>query len=249
MRSYVRNGLVPAIVSILGTLIALFPGNPSNLRLPSRDSGVFLYVAWRMLNGDIPYRDVWDHKPPLIYFVDALGLLFTSKSLWGVWFLQFLFLFLTFFSLYKALDEAIGVAPAAAGVVVLTSGFLIVLDRGNVTEEYALVFQSLSFWLFLKAWKNNFSFKTTFWIGLCGGFAFYFKQTTIGVWIAYALLLIWIRLTQKKSPVADIAVLISGVAFLSIILSLGFASQNAFSDFWNQAFQYNFTYVGKHEGI
>jgi len=29
--------------------------------------------------------DVWDHKPPLIYFVDALGLSLTPNSLWGVW--------------------------------------------------------------------------------------------------------------------------------------------------------------------
>jgi hypothetical protein len=72
--SKVREIVVPACASMVGAVIALFPSNPHNLTLPSRDSGVFLYVAWRFLNGDIPYRDVWDHKPPLVYFVDALGL-------------------------------------------------------------------------------------------------------------------------------------------------------------------------------
>src|SRR5580765_7577165 len=86
-----RNVLIPAFASMIGTIIALFPSNPNSMTLPSRDSGVFLYVGWRFLNGDIPYRDVWDHKPPLIYFVDALGLTLTPHSLWGVWFLQFIF--------------------------------------------------------------------------------------------------------------------------------------------------------------
>src|ERR1043165_359368 len=89
----IRGIAVPISVSILGTIIALFPNNPVNMTLPSRDSGVFLYVGWRFLSGDIPYRDVWDHKPPLVYFVDALGLTLTPPSLWGVWLLQIVFIF------------------------------------------------------------------------------------------------------------------------------------------------------------
>jgi hypothetical protein len=85
-----REALLPVLISTLGTIIALYPNNPNNMTLPSRDSGVFLYVGWRLINGDIPYKDVWDHKPPLIYFVDAFGLTLTPDSLWGVWLLQFI---------------------------------------------------------------------------------------------------------------------------------------------------------------
>src|SRR6266496_1916463 len=98
-----QNIVLPTFMFMVGTLIALFPSNPNNMTLPSRDSGVFLYVGWRFLNGDIPYRDVWDHKPPLIYFVDALGLRLTPDSLWGVWLLQFIVIFLTLLLIYKLL--------------------------------------------------------------------------------------------------------------------------------------------------
>src|SRR4030095_7852708 len=104
-----KNVLIPAFALMIGTIIALFPNNPNNMTLPSRDSGVFLYVGWRFLNGDVPYRDVWDHKPPLIYFVDAMGLTLTPYSLWGVWFLQFIFIFFTLFFTYKLLDREFGV--------------------------------------------------------------------------------------------------------------------------------------------
>jgi len=249
VHSKIRELVIPALISISGTLISLFPGNPNNVTLPSRDSGVFLYIGWRFLSGDIPYRDVWDHKPPLIYFVDALGLSLTPDSLWGVWLLQFIFVFLTFFLIYKILDREFGIVAALAGSVTLASGLLTVIEQGNVTEEYALVFQALCFWLFIRTQKNNFPIRASFWIGLCAGFAFNFKQTTIGVWIAYALILFTVRIFQRKSPLLDFLSLLAGWLIPSIIFVIYFASQNALTDYWEQAFLYNFTYIGKHEGI
>jgi hypothetical protein len=249
VRSGLKKSLLPVLLSFFGTFIVLFPSNPANMTLPSRDSGVFLYVGWRLLKGDIPYRDVWDHKPPLIYFVDALGLLLNPQSLLGVWLLQFCFLFLTILFLYNSLNESLGTIPAVVGMIVLTSGLLTILDQGNVTEEYALVFQTLGLWLFVRSQKNNYPLRLTFWIGLCGGLAFYFKQTTIGIWIAFALFLLWIRILQKKSPVIDLFILAAGWGLLSIILGLVFASQHALNDFWYEAFLYNFVYIGKHEAF
>lgn len=45
------------------------------LRLPGfalpleRDEGAYGYVAWSWLRGELPYRDAFDHKPPLIYLL------------------------------------------------------------------------------------------------------------------------------------------------------------------------------------
>jgi hypothetical protein len=245
----IRDGLVPVLISIAGTLIALFPSNPSNMTLPSRDSGVFLYVGWRLLSGDIPYRDVWDHKPPLIYFMDALGITLTPNSLWGVWILQFIFIFFTLFFIYKLLDQEFGLFAALAGTVTLTSGLLTILEKGNVTEEYALVFQAACFLLFVRAWRKDFPIRDSFWIGLLGGLAFNFKQTTIGIWIVYALFLVTIHLFRRKFPIKELLALMVGWLLPSMILIIYLASQNAFPDFWEQAYLYNFVYIGKHEGI
>lgn len=247
--SKIRELLLPVVVSILGTMIALFPSNPTNMTLPSRDAGVFLYAGWRLLNGDVPYRDVWDHKPPLIYFVDALGIALTPDSLWGIWGLGFLFIFFTLFFIYKLLDREFGIYAALAGSVVLTSGLLTILEKGNVTEEYALVFQALCFWLFVNACKNDFPIHASFWIGVLGGFAFNFKQTTIGIWATYALFLLVIRFVHKRFPFKDLLSLLAGWLIPSIVLILYLASQNAITDYWEQAFLYNFVYIGKHEGI
>ena len=247
--SRIQESVIPILVSLLGTIIALFPSNPNNMTLPSRDSGVFLYVGWRFLNGDMPYRDVWDHKPPLIYFVDALGIALTPDSLWGIWLLRFIFIFFTLFFVYKILKREFGIFAALAGAVALTSGLLTILEKGNVTEEYSLVFQALGFWLFLSAWRRDFPLRSTFWMGVLGGLAFNFKQTTIGLWMTYGLFLLAIRLFQRKFLIKDFLVLLGGWLVPSVVLILYLASRGAFVEYWEQAFLYNFVYIGKHEGI
>lgn len=237
------------LVSFIGALIALLPSNPNNMTLPSRDSGVFLYVGWRWLNGDIPYKDVWDHKPPLIYVVDALGLTFTTDSLWGVWILQFIFLFFTIFIIYKLCANEFGVLAAMTAVVIPTSGVVTLLEQGNVTEEYALVFQALCLLLFVRAQRMDFPLRATFWLGLTAGLAFNFKQTTIGLWIAFALILAFTRLRQRIFPWRDGVTFIAGFLVPTVIIVVYFASQNALTDFWEQAYLYNFIYINKHEGI
>src|SRR5688572_18653714 len=222
----------PFLASLVGTLITLFPNNPNNMTLPSRDSGVFLYVGWRLLRGDIPYRDVWDHKPPLIYFIDALGLTLTPGSLWGVWLLQGIFIFFTFFLLYKLLDGEFGTPAALGGTIAFATGLLTILARGNVTEEYPLLFQVLCFLLFVRAYRQDFPIRTTFWMGVWGALAFLFKQTTIGVWIAFAIILFVVRIYQRRLPLSDLLAHLTGWLIPILIIGLYFASQNALTDFW-----------------
>ena len=244
-----RKTVLPILTAFLGTLVAVFPTNPMNMTYPSRDSGVFLYVGWRLLMGDIPYRDVWDHKPPLIYYVDALGLTITPDSLWGVWVIEGIFIFATFLVLYKLLEREFNTYAAIAGSIMFASGLLTILARGNVTEEYALLFQALCFLLIAKAAKSDFPSHLSFWIGIFGGLAFNFKQTTIGVLIAYGLFLLAYRFTQRKLAVRDVGMLAAGWLLPSLLVVALFASQNALVDFWDQAYLYNFIYVGKHEGL
>jgi hypothetical protein len=55
----------------------------SAIRLPSLaqpmglDQGVYSYVGQRVVAGDLPYRDVWDHKPP--------GLHVAYAAMWRLW--------------------------------------------------------------------------------------------------------------------------------------------------------------------
>jgi hypothetical protein len=49
-----------------------------------RDQAAFFYIAREWLLGGVPYRDMVDHKPPLIYAVYALSHLFSGGAIWGI---------------------------------------------------------------------------------------------------------------------------------------------------------------------
>src|SRR6266508_2330841 len=88
-RSRVATGTLLAVLSA----VILWSSAPPVQRIPRRDSSVFLYIGEQILAGQLPYRDIWDHKGPVIYYLNALGLYLAGGSRWGVWALEFLSLF------------------------------------------------------------------------------------------------------------------------------------------------------------
>ena len=134
------------IVLLIGGV--LLPQSPFFTKIPHRDSGVFLYQAQQILTGEIPYRDMWDHKSPLIYYIDAFGLFLGNGSLWGVWFLELASLNIAAFLLYSLIRQQFGFIPALSCVVLFLESMLFIFDGGNRPEEFALPFQFLI--LFLK---------------------------------------------------------------------------------------------------
>ena len=49
-----------------------------------RDQGIYSVVGRTILDGGVPYKDVWDFKPPGIYFVYALSRALFGKSMAAV---------------------------------------------------------------------------------------------------------------------------------------------------------------------
>ena len=67
------------------------PANIFHVSLGGVDTNVFHYVAAVMAKGGAMYRDTFDHKGPLLYFINYLGLKISYYS--GAWLLKFVLLF------------------------------------------------------------------------------------------------------------------------------------------------------------
>ena len=225
-------------------LFALIPLSPVNMPMPYTDSGVFLYFGWRILNGELPYRDIWDHKPPLIYYIDALGLSITPNSQWGVWIIECICLLITVFLLYAILKKIFGPLPSIYlvifGIIALTK----VIDGGNNTEEYALPLQALVLWLIFKIKDKPFSFWKWFLIGLTGTIAFFIKQTTIGLWVSIIIYTIISECKDKHFSrlLRKVASFSVGALLISVSIVMFFGLQNSLIEFINAAFKYNYIY-------
>ena len=80
----VRERLFVFLAVVLPVLIQQIP---NLLGTPGRDVGGYAYGGWRISHGEVLYRDVWDHKPPLLYFVYAgLFRIFSPEMRWAALF-------------------------------------------------------------------------------------------------------------------------------------------------------------------
>src|SRR5665213_3304078 len=86
VRTKIRNLCSMRIVADGGLLLAALLFGSVTLTYPfSRDQGLFCYVGREWLErGSIPYRDVFEQKTPLIFFVHALLTALTGENMWSI---------------------------------------------------------------------------------------------------------------------------------------------------------------------
>lgn len=234
--------LAPAIV-LLSVVLVLLPV-PVEEVAPRRDSGVFLYAGQQILAGKVPYLDVWDHKGPLIYTINALGLLLASGERWGVWAIQFLSLLTAGLASLFLFRAAVGWLSAIAGTVTWLMAVPALLQGGNLTEEYALPLQFTALLLFYQGIQRR-SVKLFWFVGATCALAMLLRPNIVGVWLAVGLyLLLGAReVKERRFYIHSLGALALGTAAI-LALPLGyFAFHGALDEFVSAALVYNLVYV------
>lgn len=211
---------------------------PQLVHYPWEDSGMFLYIGKGILEGDMPYLDRWDHKPPMIFWINALGIYLGSGSLWALWLIEMAFICGSSIIGYAALSVCFGAVPALFGSVLWVISLYAPLGGGNYTEEYALLFQFTSIFLFVHAESRNRHTWQPFAIGACSAAAFLLKQPLVGIWIAMGLLFLF----RGVKGISIIARMAAGAATLLAAVMAYFAANGALAAFWDAAFTANMAY-------
>jgi len=112
MEQKLRTLNIVSIILLLSVIIlSAFYFYPIGQVIPQRDHGIYLYLGKELLNGKTIYSEVWEHKPPLIFYINALGLFLTNGADWGVWLLEVVFLFATVLLSYFTLKQEIDPIP------------------------------------------------------------------------------------------------------------------------------------------
>ncbi len=228
-------GWVVAILALLLFVLDSFIG------VPNSDSSVFMYVGQGILKGELPYLDRFDHKGPLIYFLNAIGLALFSMP--GVWLIEGIFLLATVSLAIMVVKENFGVTAALFSVAVFLGYFGVFAHSGNFTEQYALLFQFLALYLFIRIEEDSMNgAKYTLIlvsIGALAAAAFLLRPNLVGVWIAIGLY--WIFVHRGDSAPRILWAVIG--AFLVLLPTFGiFAIFGGLRAFWDAAFIYNIVY-------
>jgi hypothetical protein len=127
----------PLLAGAGASIIAIVQA-PATVVVPSRDGGAYLYAASRLLAGEVLYRDVWDHKPPGIHVLTALGLLLGQGSAWGVWALALAALVVAAVMAHHCLRRLFGPVAAGAGSVLWLAGLTMLASGLHAPELFAL---------------------------------------------------------------------------------------------------------------
>lgn len=143
-----RGGEATAIL-LAAAVLVLFPYGLLAHALPiTRDSGVFMYTGMIIQSGGMPYVDSWDHKGPLLYLLNALGMA-TFGSPRGVPLLEGLLLFVALgvsMQIWRRLLPTWLVLTVATAFVLTHYG---TFEYGNLTESWLIPFALVSYSLAL----------------------------------------------------------------------------------------------------
>lgn len=181
-----KPGVRTALIIWILALLISFQYAPSVIQ-QRKDSGTFAYTGKVILDGGLPYVDAWDNKLPGVYYIDALAFALFGVNRWALWLAETSFVYLATLLMFWLVLQAYR-RPVLAWIgALLVLGFArhpgLVSDI-NFTEPYALLPQ-------MTVWVAGYQFLRkpralpAFLIGFATGAAMLFKQTTIGVALAF----------------------------------------------------------------
>ena len=243
MKINVQKNILFGVLFALLALIVLTQANPGT-NLPNRDYGFYAYIGKLIVKGKLPYLDVWESKPPAIFYLNAFALRLGRGLRWGIWLTEFAFLFSAIASSFFMMKKLWGTAPALFGVFIWLWGMDFTLLGGNYTEEFPIVFHFLTLMIFLQQTRNSRYRILDVTLGALFSMSFLFRPNnaiieavTILVYGMYLLLR-----RDRKQLVVSVSLVSLGVLIPLAITSAYFAYHGLFQAMLDAAILYNLAY-------
>ena len=208
----------------------------SFVEVPGRDSSAYMYVAKGILEGEIPYLDRWDHKGPLLYLVNLIGL--ALFDVWGVWLAQLIFLISWVWIAFTLAKDNFGLVPALFSLAALLSYFVLI-DVTNSPGIYAITLQFLALYLFVRVERGEGGPRSILAIGALSASAFLLLPSLVGLWIAIGLY--WI--IRRENALVRILLAVAGALPVFILAIGAFAAVGGLYAMWDAVFVYNLAYT------
>jgi hypothetical protein len=239
---WLRTSILALTFAVLA-LTVLVQASPGT-RLPKRDYGIYIYIGDQILHGNLPYRDAWDHKPPAIFYLNAAALIIGRGTRWGVWSVEFAFLFAAIAASFSLIKRLWGFWPAMFGTSLWLWGLDRTLQGGNFTEEYPLVFHFLALLLLLELLEAPHIRLTNFTLGLTFAFSFLFRPNNAAIESVAIGMLLLIRLRSRESRALLTHLLFIGLGVVTPLLGGGayFHFRGALADLLEASVLYNLAY-------
>lgn len=235
--------------SVLGILFLSYSTSPLYNTYGS-DSAIFQTIGKYWTENLLPYIDLFDHKGPLIFFINAVGYSLTQNK-YGIVVIEIVFLFFTELYAFKILKRKKTACISAILASILP--FFMILDwgGGNYTEEYILPFLMLSLNLVLHWFENthantiNHPPINALIYGITFGIALMTRITNaFGLIIAIIFITLCLLLKKAwKNLFQNIVAFLLGVIIIVTPFCVYFHKHDALYEMWYGTLLYNFDYL------
>lgn len=213
------------------------------------DSNCFMTVGKSILQGKVPYLDLFEQKGPLLYCVHAFAAIISSTSFIGVYLIEIIACYFFLYYSYKILilytdKNIIYLLPVLSFFIYSSTNFC----HGDSAEELCLPLLSYALYVGIKLLKFDDipSFKESLMIGITSSCVLWIKYSMLGFYIGW-IIIPGIKLIKKgkvKELIRMIMVIALGVIITTIPIIIYFLFNDALKElftvyFYNNMFLYN----------
>ncbi len=229
------------------------------LRIPlldvplDRDEGLFGWIGQSILRGDLPYRDVFEHKPPGVFAIYAAALLVVSPTAAGVHFALLLWNLATLLVTASVARALAGRSAGSLAALLAAFAYAVVSTSHGAQGFTASVEMLLLLPMMLSVRCGLAAVASTtararlgalLAAGACAAATCWIKQSAfVPLLVVPALLLARGADGGSRQRVVDLAwLLVGGVAMSVVVVAFG-AYAGGFDEFWYWSFTHSAIYA------
>ena len=254
---FIKNKPIGVILAFLAVGLAAFlvirlnlSWRPDISKLPP-DSGFYAYYGKAILHGQLPYRDIWDDKPPLGYYLNALGLFVFGQTPWGVWWSSVVWILGCMVLFFVVIKKLLGGVTAGVTSIIFLGALMNpqIFQGGNLMEVYSLAPQIGTIGITYLFITNHRKPWLAFLAGVLTASAFLIKQPTIMLGCSSILLMMISSLNEWKIREAfriGLGFLLGTVSLIAVV-SVYWLWVGALGQFLDGAFLQGFSFIGGSE--
>lgn len=208
------------------------------------DSNIYFTAGKSLFNGKVLYRDVFDHKGPVIFFLHAITWLISNKTFFGVFILEVVTAFFFLLYSYKTMllfvgKKSIIMIPVLSAVVYSSKA----MCHGDSAEELCLPMLMYAIYIIVKSFKNDTEMtnRELFILGITSGFVFWLKFTLAGFYAGFIVVPFFCALFEKNYKYIGKMILriFMGIMTITLPIILYFAVTGSLFYLWDVYFYTN----------
>lgn len=202
------------------------------ITLYSHSSPLYIMNTWVDVNGNLTigkciangiviYRDIFEQRGPILYFLHTIAYLISRHSFYGIWFLEMIFSCGFVYYAYKILalygkQKNILFMPLLLLLIYSSGSF----GLGGSPEEFCLPIITASIYILLRALKERrlLNFREYLEIGVLSGAVLWIKFSMLGFYIGSVIPVLF--MIFRKKDLRNLVHLLTGVCAGVLIVSL-----------------------------